>query len=64
LELTIEDDGRGFDFEGRKTQDELDRMGKGPRIIRQRVRLLGGSLTIESKPGAGALLAIALPLQL
>jgi signal transduction histidine kinase len=64
LELTIEDDGRGFDFEGRKTQDELDRMGKGPRIIRQRVRLLGGSLTIESTPGAGALLAITLPLQL
>ena len=64
LELTVEDDGRGFDFDGRKTEDELDRMGKGPRIIRQRVRLLGGSLTIESKPGTGTQLAIALPLQL
>jgi two-component system, NarL family, sensor kinase len=61
-ELSVEDDGRGFDFEGRVTQDELDRMGKGPRIIKERVRLLGGSLTIESSPD-GAKLTITLPLK-
>jgi signal transduction histidine kinase len=63
-ELSVEDDGRGFDFEGRMTQEELDRIGKGPRIIKQRVRLLGGSLTIESNPGTGAKLTITLPLKI
>jgi signal transduction histidine kinase len=63
-ELSVEDDGRGFDFEGRVTQEELDLIGKGPRIIKQRVRLLGGSLTIESNPGAGAKLTIILPLNI
>jgi signal transduction histidine kinase len=62
-ELSVEDDGRGFDFEGRVTQEELDRIGKGPRIIKQRVRQLGGSLVIESNPGAGAKLTITLPLR-
>jgi signal transduction histidine kinase len=62
-ELSVEDDGRGFDFEGRVTQDELDRIGRGPRIIKERVRLLGGSLTIESNAGTGAKLTITLPLK-
>src|SRR6476646_8535583 len=57
-DVSVEDDGRGFDFEGPVTQEELDRIGKGPRIIKQRVRLLGGSLTIESNPGVGAKLTI------
>jgi signal transduction histidine kinase len=61
-ELSVEDNGRGFDFEGRVTLEELDRIGKGPRIIKQRVRLLGASLTIESNPGVGAKLTITLPL--
>ena len=60
LELTVEDDGRGFDFEGRVTEQS----SKGPRIIKERVRLLGGSLAIESTPGAGAKLTVTLPLQL
>lgn len=63
-ELTVEDDGRGFEFEGRATDEALDQSGKGPRIIRERVRLLGGSLTIESTPGVGAKLTVTLPLQL
>jgi signal transduction histidine kinase len=63
-ELSVEDDGRGFDFEGRVTLEELDRISKGPRIIKQRVRLLGGSLTIESTPGVGAKLTITLPLNI
>jgi signal transduction histidine kinase len=62
-ELTVEDDGQGFDFEGLVTHDALDRAAKGPRIIKERVRLLGGSLTIESTPGVGAKLTVTLPLQ-
>jgi signal transduction histidine kinase len=62
-ELIVNDDGRGFDFEGRLTHEVLDRERKGPRIIKERVRLLGGSLTIESSPGSGSQLAITLPVR-
>jgi signal transduction histidine kinase len=60
-ELSVEDNGRGFDFGGRLAEDELDRLGKGPRIIKERARLLGGSVTIESNPGTGSKLTITLP---
>jgi len=56
--LTLEDDGKGFPFSGRLTQDELDRMGKGPMIIKERVRLIAGALTVESNPGLGTRLEI------
>jgi len=62
--LTVEDDGQGFDFEGRVSAEALDRTGHGPRIIKERVRLLGGSLMIESTPEVGAKLTVTLPLQL
>jgi signal transduction histidine kinase len=60
--LSIDDDGCGFPFAGRLTQADLERARKGPSIIRERVRLLGGELTIESDPGHGARLEIAVPL--
>ena len=63
-ELTVEDDGRGFDFEGRATDVDLTRTSKGPRVLMERVRLLNGSLTIDSRPGAGATLTVTLPLQM
>lgn len=59
--LTLEDDGKGFPFSGRLTQTELDQMGKGPMIIKERVRLIAGELTVESNPGLGARLEIAVP---
>jgi signal transduction histidine kinase len=59
--LTLEDDGKGFPFSGRLTQDELDQMGKGPMIIKERVRLIAGALTVESNPGSGARLEIKVP---
>lgn len=52
--LTIEDDGIGFPFSGRVTQSELDLTGRAPGIIRERVRLIQGELTVESKPGQGS----------
>jgi len=36
-------------------------MGKGPLVIRERVRLIEGELTIESNPGRGAKLEITVP---
>jgi signal transduction histidine kinase len=61
LQLTVEDDGRGFSFSGRLSETELALTGKGPAIIRERVRLLAGELTIESNPGHGARVEVRIP---
>ncbi|HUA13858.1 MAG TPA: ATP-binding protein [Verrucomicrobiae bacterium] len=58
--LTIEDDGKGYPFEGRLSLQEMEEAGKGPTIIKERVRLIGGQLTVESNPGQGARLEITL----
>ncbi len=59
--LLIEDDGKGFPFSGRLSQADLDQMGKGPMVIRERVRLIEGELTIESNPGSGSRLEVRVP---
>jgi signal transduction histidine kinase len=59
--LVVDDDGRGFDFSGRLSQEELDAARKGPVIIKERVRAIGGELSIESAPGRGARLEITFP---
>lgn len=59
--LTMEDDGKGFPFSGRLSQDQLDQLGKGPTIIKERVGLIAGALTVESNPGVGTRLEIKVP---
>jgi signal transduction histidine kinase len=59
--LTIEDDGRGFEFSGRFTHAELEENRRGPLVIKQRVRAIEGELTIISKAGQGARLEIKVP---
>ncbi len=59
--LTIEDDGKGFPFAGRLNHDQMESVGKGPMIIKERVRLIAGELTVESTPGKGTRLEITLP---
>ena len=59
--LSIDDDGRGFDFSGRLSQADLDSARKGPLVIKERVRALGGELVVESDPGHGARLEISVP---
>ncbi len=59
--LSLEDDGKGFPFAGRFTQIQLDEMGKGPMIIKERVRLIAGELTVESNPGQGTRLEVTVP---
>jgi signal transduction histidine kinase len=61
LQLTVEDDGQGFAFSGRLSDADLETTGKGPAVIRERVRLLAGELTIESNPGHGARLEVRIP---
>ncbi len=59
--LTLEDDGKGFSFSGRLNHEQLDLIGKGPMIIKERVGLIAGALTVESNPGLGARLEIKVP---
>jgi len=56
----IDDDGRGFEFTGRKSQAELDADRKGPVIMKERVRSIGGELAVESNPGRGARVEVSL----
>jgi two-component system nitrate/nitrite sensor histidine kinase NarX len=61
--LSIEDDGRGFPFAGRQSQSELDARRLGPRTIGERVRRIGGEMTIVSRPGSGARVEVEIPVQ-
>jgi len=60
--MLIDDDGRGFPFEGRLSLDELEATRKGPIVITERIRELGGDLTVESVRDQGARLEITVPL--
>jgi len=51
----IEDDGRGFD------PDRRDAPGLGLEVMRERVELLRGRLTIESADGAGTTVVVEVP---
>jgi signal transduction histidine kinase len=62
LRLSVDDNGQGFRFGGKYTLEELDALSMGPRSIKQRVRTLGGRLTLESNPGHGANLRVTVPL--
>ena len=59
VDLTIQDDGVGFDA---TTLTQEERRGFGLLGIAERVRLLTGTCTVQSKPGAGTTVSIRLPL--
>jgi signal transduction histidine kinase len=59
--LVIEDDGAGFDFEGRLTREELDQRRLGPSIIKERARIAGAQLVIDSSRGVGTRIELTLP---
>ena len=61
VRLTVEDDGRGFD------PDAFPESPDGPRRLglmgmKERVALAGGTLLVESAPGAGTTVLVRLPL--
>lgn len=56
--LDVADDGCGFDPAG--VVPDLG-SGYGLKAMRERVEALGGTLTVESQPGKGTALAVALP---
>jgi len=65
VRITVRDDGRGFDVAkaAHKSRDKADG-GFGLFNIRQRIERLGGSLAIESSPGAGTMVTVVAPLDL
>ncbi len=57
LLLTVEDRGKGFDPDAIQTNNTLGIIG-----MKERARLLGGTLTVVSSPGRGTKLSLSVPL--
>jgi signal transduction histidine kinase len=57
VELSIEDDGTGFDLSGTRRS----RAGLGLVSIEERVRFLNGTANIETAPGAGTKVRVSVP---
>jgi signal transduction histidine kinase len=56
LELTVHDDGRGFDPATARQR------GHGQRTMHERALLCGGALSVDSAPGRGTRVVVRLPL--
>jgi signal transduction histidine kinase len=57
ITLSIEDDGRGFDPEAAETKGRL-----GLLSMRERSRIVGGTITIRSRPAAGTRIDVRVPI--
>ena len=60
LVIRVEDDGQGFPFTGTLQGHELAARGTGPRSLRERAEMLGGSLVVTSHD-TGSTVEIAIP---
>jgi signal transduction histidine kinase len=60
VSISIRDNGRGFDVAARRASQPND-LGYGLSGIAERVRILGGNMTIDSRPGGGVSLSIEIP---
>jgi signal transduction histidine kinase len=62
LELSVDDNGGGFQFSGVYTLDELELLRLGPASLKRRARALNAEMTLESRPGRGAGLKLRVPI--
>jgi signal transduction histidine kinase len=62
IELTIEDNGKGFDLQ-KMLQENRHKRGLGLQTIRERTELFNGSLDIKSERGKGTTIRANWPLQ-
>ena len=60
-QLTIEDNGVGFQYSGRFSQSELKASGRGPLVIMECIESIGGELALGSTLGRGSRLEITIP---
>ena len=63
LEISIDDNGRGFGFAGAYTLEELELLRLGPASLKRRARSLNAEMLLESRPGRGAGIKFRVPLQ-
>lgn len=61
IEVTIEDDGIGFDKEQIGNSEDKKSSGFGLSIMKERAQLLSGTFSIESSPGNGTKVSISIP---
>jgi signal transduction histidine kinase len=61
LEVSVDDNGRGFQFSGTYSLEELELLQLGPASLKRRARSLNGDLVLESRPGQGAGLKMRIP---
>ena len=62
LEISIDDNGSGFQFSGVYNLEELDLLRLGPVSLKQRARSLNAELQLESRPGRGSSLRMRIPI--
>jgi signal transduction histidine kinase len=63
LEISVDDNGRGFAFSGAYSLEELELLRLGPASLKRRARSLNADMVLESRPGRGAGLKVRIPLQ-
>jgi signal transduction histidine kinase len=63
VEISVDDNGHGFNFAGTYTLEELEMLRLGPASLKRRARSLNADLQLESHPGRGAGLKFRIPLQ-
>jgi len=61
LEVSVDDNGRGFHFSGSYNLEELELLQLGPASLKRRARSLNADLVLESRPGQGAGLKMRIP---
>jgi signal transduction histidine kinase len=63
LEISVDDNGHGFNFAGTYSLEELEMLRLGPASLKRRARGLNADMAIESRPGRGAGIKFRIPLQ-
>jgi signal transduction histidine kinase len=63
LEISVDDNGHGFNFAGTYTLEELELLRLGPASLKRRARSLNADLMLESRPGRGTGLKFRIPSQ-
>ncbi len=62
LEISVDDNGHGFNFAGTYTLEELELLRLGPASLKRRARSLNADLVLESRPGRGSGVKFRIPL--
>jgi signal transduction histidine kinase len=63
LEISVDDNGHGFNFAGTYSLEEMELLRLGPASLKRRARSLSADLLLESRPGRGAGIKLRIPLQ-